>query len=596
MTRSKKNYLLPALAAVITVVAALFILLTAKPAYAGVVYPSGEGLTSSADRRAIQDELDETGSVTLVSGKTYYVSSFITVSSNQKIIANGATIICDRNLLLNIPTTANYNAIKNFSIEGGTWIYPGLKDGIAGSSIKITHGQNITFKNMTIRHANAAGHSIELVACKNVTISGCNIACLGSSDKKTEEAIQIDIATAKTAPFLSGAPYETSLASTLQNGATCADITVENCYIIGNRGVVANYTDGYLNKLHTNITLRGNYIKGLKGEGVALFNTSSATVTGNTIYSAAAGSADAYTIGLHLQYFGTGSGMESGKITISNNTVKGGRQALQLYAKSAKYGTVSVSGNYLYCKAGAGSAIKLNSGQCKSQSVKSNGTYGWNGAISAAENAAFGWIQQNGNWYCYSSGITFRKGWQQIGSKWYLFAYADGHMLKYWQKAGGKWYYLNGSGVMQTGWQKLGGKWYFFNSSGQMLTGWVQTGGKWYYFNSSGAMQTYWQKIGGKWYYFTGGGAMVTGWLKTGNKWYYFNNDGSMVTGRKTINSKTYYFDSSGAMTTSRTIYVTRTGKKYHYDNNCNGGTYYASTLDDAKARGLTPCEKCVHD
>ena len=44
----------------------------------------------------------------------------------------------------------------------------------------------------------------------------------------------------------------------------------------------------------------------------------------------------------------------------------------------------------------------------------------------------------------------------------------------------------------------------------------------------------------------------------------------------------------------SRTVYITRTGKRYHYSSTCNGGTYYASTLDEARARGLTPCKKCV--
>lgn len=45
---------------------------------------------------------------------------------------------------------------------------------------------------------------------------------------------------------------------------------------------------------------------------------------------------------------------------------------------------------------------------------------------------------------------------------------------------------------------------------------------------------------------------------------------------------------------TSRTVYVTKTGKRYHYDSQCNGGSYYASTLAEAKRRGLTPCNKCV--
>lgn len=44
----------------------------------------------------------------------------------------------------------------------------------------------------------------------------------------------------------------------------------------------------------------------------------------------------------------------------------------------------------------------------------------------------------------------------------------------------------------------------------------------------------------------------------------------------------------------SHKIYVTKTGKRYHYNPNCNNGTYYESTLADARSRGLTPCSKCV--
>ncbi|MPM86746.1 hypothetical protein SDC9_133837 [bioreactor metagenome] len=44
-----------------------------------------------------------------------------------------------------------------------------------------------------------------------------------------------------------------------------------------------------------------------------------------------------------------------------------------------------------------------------------------------------------------------------------------------------------------------------------------------------------------------------------------------------------------------RTIYVTPTGKRYHYDDSCNGGHYTESTLEEALSRGLTPCKKCVY-
>lgn len=41
-------------------------------------------------------------------------------------------------------------------------------------------------------------------------------------------------------------------------------------------------------------------------------------------------------------------------------------------------------------------------------------------------------------------------------------------------------------------------------------------------------------------------------------------------------------------------IYVTPTGKRYHYDNSCNGGTYIESSLEEAIRLELTPCGKCV--
>ena len=42
----------------------------------------------------------------------------------------------------------------------------------------------------------------------------------------------------------------------------------------------------------------------------------------------------------------------------------------------------------------------------------------------------------------------------------------------------------------------------------------------------------------------------------------------------------------------SQTVLVPRTGSKYH-THKCGNGTYYEATLDEALARGLTPCEKC---
>ena len=41
--------------------------------------------------------------------------------------------------------------------------------------------------------------------------------------------------------------------------------------------------------------------------------------------------------------------------------------------------------------------------------------------------------------------------------------------------------------------------------------------------------------------------------------------------------------------------YITSTGKRYHNDPHCNGGTYWEVPYSSAIGMGLTPCDKCVH-
>ena len=44
----------------------------------------------------------------------------------------------------------------------------------------------------------------------------------------------------------------------------------------------------------------------------------------------------------------------------------------------------------------------------------------------------------------------------------------------------------------------------------------------------------------------------------------------------------------------SRTVYITPTGKRYHYVSTCGGKNSRATTLSEAISRGLTPCQKCT--
>lgn len=46
--------------------------------------------------------------------------------------------------------------------------------------------------------------------------------------------------------------------------------------------------------------------------------------------------------------------------------------------------------------------------------------------------------------------------------------------------------------------------------------------------------------------------------------------------------------------THGKSVYRTPSGKRYHFDPDCGGKNSYQTTLDSAKAAGLTPCKKCA--
>ena len=62
------------------------------------------------------------------------------------------------------------------------------------------------------------------------------------------------------------------------------------------------------------------------------------------------------------------------------------------------------------------------------------------------------------------------------------------------------------------------------------------------------------------------------------------SNSGSTVSGDNSDSDSNY----------TGTVYITPTGKRYHYLSSCAGKNATPTTLENAKSRGLTPCSKCV--
>ncbi|MCH5304218.1 MAG: hypothetical protein J1E41_05085 [Ruminococcus sp.] len=312
--------------------------------------------------------------------KTIKIERVLYPGNNTTLIATGATIIQNdknKNLVINDCDKTNYKSLKNVTIKGGKWKIKGNATNTRPTStFRFAHASNITLQKCTI-DTNYRSHAVELIACKNVTVDGCKLMASGKTNSTSlEEALQIDIASKATAPSC------VAYGKKYVKGQTCQNITVKNCTIRGSRGVCANRTDTekgkWLKKHHKNITLTGNTITGMTSEAVALHNTAGIKVKNNKITSKGKRTNTVYTIGLNIASFGNTTAIAKKKVTISGNTIKGGRQAIQVVTYknttsgvygSHKFGTVTIKKNKLYAKSGKSNCILTK--QCKK--IKSSG-------------------------------------------------------------------------------------------------------------------------------------------------------------------------------------------------------------------------------
>lgn len=330
-------------------------------------------IVTTADELYDAMENSSVTNIIIPKGTTINLRKAIRIKSNKTIDATGAVIVRNGTVLLNEPAAVDYKAFSNLTVIGGVWKSTSSK-GYSGTMMRLAHGNNITFDGCTI-YTNYKGHGIELIACKNVSVKNCTLLAQGSCPKTClEEQLQIDLATPKTAPGL------VQYGSKYVNGQTCQNIYVTDCTISGARAVCANYASKekkFKKKFHKNIQVKNCTLTGKTSEALALFNTRSATVTGNKIYSKGNRTGSSYTVGCHVAMFGKApSGIKKDKITIKSNTIKGGRHAVLIYShSSSQYGKAVVQKNKLYAKKGKKNALKISG--VKKKSVSKNKLKKW---------------------------------------------------------------------------------------------------------------------------------------------------------------------------------------------------------------------------
>ncbi len=353
----------------------IFSMLPVMTAKAGVVPPLNEVGTDiskmGSDSRNIQAELEETGYVVLEDGGEYYLSSPIYLSDGDYLDATGATIYCSTFIFKSPEKEPNYKSLKNVTLKGGKWRSTS-KTGFDASSFHIRHSRDITISDMDIKVSNYEGHTMEFVACKNITVKNCKIRCLGKPKKESvQEQIQIDLA----------APSTAKDTKERTNGGTCDNINIIGCDVEGCRAVCSNWAakdrGKYLNKFHTNITIKNCKLTGVTSEALALFNATNATITGNTLISKAPSNRDNYSTGCRIEFFGTvPKKIKKRDLVIKNNVIKGVNNGLRIATStSSVFDNLILKNNKMYTKSGLGSAKMISAVKKKKESGNKTGQW-----------------------------------------------------------------------------------------------------------------------------------------------------------------------------------------------------------------------------
>lgn len=224
----------------------------------------GDGQTD--DTTALQNALNEKGVVYVPNG-TYLISSSLKIYSNTHLIMDkNAVILRNSNNVKCLiysyweATTTAYNGQHDITIEGGTLdLGTGYSQG--GCGLGFQHCQNLTIRDVTIKHQNSGYHCIDCGGSKNVRIENCLFTdCI--TNNYAAEMVQIDATISSTSFPIINYPSD----SACYDNTPCTNVEICGCKFYTNNysPAIGNHSLGN----HTYINIHDNFMHGTGASGV----------------------------------------------------------------------------------------------------------------------------------------------------------------------------------------------------------------------------------------------------------------------------------------------------------------------------------------
>ncbi|MCI8992678.1 MAG: right-handed parallel beta-helix repeat-containing protein [Eubacterium sp.] len=265
---------------------------------------------------------------------TYPLTKTLYVHPNTTIIADGATLVKQRNYgaMLEAKLTDDYGGYggnHDITIQGGTWDSTPCMRNSGTESLRFIHCNNITIRDAKFCNVPGGSHLVVLAGVKNATITNCEFSGYGTdpqngylSAKVPKEAIQLDVVRKEVVP--------TGQTAEIKNwdDLPCDTVTVSGCRFhefsrgIGSHTAVAGM-------LHNRVTIENNTFENLSDSAVRLYNYKNSVIKGNRISNAVEGILVYTCIGQSGEnaYFQPKNGVAAPlpteyNITVSDNIIK----------------------------------------------------------------------------------------------------------------------------------------------------------------------------------------------------------------------------------------------------------------------------------